>query len=123
MQAVPIVLSAATQTTVRQPPLKSDLPVTAIAMAGSQNKPKASHGVEKMSRELLDVGPRSMRLTPYMRSGFILQSGVQARVNPDCGWVTGRPEVESAGLGGVSNDLAGRNGMLSLAGNACVRSE
>src|ERR1039458_1115850 len=72
MHAVPIVLSAAVQTTVRHAPLKLALPVTAIAMAGRQNKAKASLGREKMSRDWLVLLARSMRL--HQTPSYTLES-------------------------------------------------
>ena len=60
----PITVSDPVQTIVRKALPKAEFPVTAIAMAGSQNKPKQNHGLERMSRELAAVVQRFKTLSP-----------------------------------------------------------
>src|SRR5215469_2353055 len=65
MHAAPIVPSATVQTPVRQLLLNVGVAVTAIAIAGSQNTRKVSHGLERISRDLHVVVPDSIGLTLY----------------------------------------------------------
>src|SRR5262245_40965713 len=85
MQAAPMMLSAAAQTAVRQPP-RSGPVVTAIAIAGSQNRAKVSRVLERMSRDLPVVAPHSMTLT-HLQFLFYAESNVIALYGLPCGIV------------------------------------
>src|SRR5215469_6714428 len=82
MHAAPIVDRAKLQTTVRPLLLNAGVAAAAIAMAGSQNKRKASQGLERMSQDLHVVVLNSMELTLYIPpakpsdGGSVCRSGI-----------------------------------------------
>src|SRR6516225_9805724 len=61
MHAVPIVPSPTVQTIARKLLPNAAFPATTIAATGSQNRTRACHGLERMSRDLQVVVPDSMQ--------------------------------------------------------------